>query len=289
MSDNFSAANSGAPVTFSTKEVGGIHTPRNLIEADGQDVGTAHPLPVSGPLTDTQLRASPLSVDLTALLGALAGTLSVEVTNPTNLSALLSALAGTLQVHVDNPPDASALLTSTQYASGVTALLQVLAGALTVHVDNQPTQPLTDTQLRAGAVTVHVDNQPTQPLTDTQLRAGAVTVHVDNQPTQIQVSNFPATAGAETNRSGNVATANQALTIMAANAGRKYFELQNLSLTDFLWFRKDGQPAAVNSPGSFALGPASSTSVGGFYSGSSTSAVSVVSVTAGHPFSAVEV
>ena len=267
MSDNFSAANSGAPVTFSTKEVGGIHTPRNLIEADGQDVGTAHPLPVSGPLTDTQLRASPLSVDLTALLGALAGTLSVEVTNPTNLSALLSALAGTLQVHVDNPPDASALLTSTQYASGVTALLQVLAGALTVHVDNQPTQPLTDTQLRAGAVTVHVDNQPTQ----------------------IQVSNFPATAGAETNRSGNVATANQALTIMAANAGRKYFELQNLSLTDFLWFRKDGQPAAVNSPGSFALGPASSTSVGGFYSGSSTSAVSVVSVTAGHPFSAVEV
>lgn len=284
MSDNFSAANGGTPITIATKEAGGVHTPRNLLVVDGQDVGPGNPLPVTTQFPSTQeVSSQQLLTALSALYTALTATL--QVSGPLTNTELRAA---PIDVALDFP--------AVQPVSGPLTNTELRAAAVPVHVDNQPTQPLTDTQLRAAAVTVHVDNQPTQPLTNAELRATAVPVSGPLTDTQLRAAAVPVSAAAmplptgsgETNRSGNVTTANQAQTIMAANAGRKYFELQNLSSTDFLWFRKDGQPAGVAATGSFALAPASSTSVGGFYSGQSTGAVSVVSVTAGHPFSAVE-
>jgi len=90
------------------------------------------------------------------------------------------------------------------------------------------------------------------------------------------------TGAAETNRSGTVAAANTAQTIMAANPARKYFELQNLDASVTLWFRKDGGAAVAGAPGTLSLAP------GAFYSGQAVGAVSIISSLVNHPFTAVE-
>ena len=208
-----------------------------------------------------------MSDNFSASNGGTAVTIATKEAGGIHTPRNLIVVAGA-DVSSSNPLPVTVQFPSSQAVSGPLTDTQLRATALPV------SGPLTDAQLRATALPV------SGPLTDTQLRAATVRVSLANVP-------LP-TGGDETNRSGTATTANQAQTIMVANAGRKYFELQNLSATDFLWFRKDGSPAGVAAIGSVALAPASATSVGGFYSGQATGAVSVASVTAGHPFSAVE-
>lgn len=96
------------------------------------------PLPVTGPLTDAQLRASPVDIN---------GTFTPSGTQDVNI-------VGT---------------TVTQPVSGTVAVSSV-GGSVAV------TGPLTDTQLRATAVPISGTVTATGPLTDTQLRASPVPV-----------------------------------------------------------------------------------------------------------------
>lgn len=119
----------------------------------------------TGPLTDTQLRATPVPVSgtVTATTGGLTDTqlraTAVSVTD-TRLPAALDADGG-VKVHVQSAvPVTGTFFQATQPVSGtVTA-----------------TGPLTDTQLRATAVPVSGTVTATGPLTDTQLRATPVPI-----------------------------------------------------------------------------------------------------------------
>jgi glutamate/tyrosine decarboxylase-like PLP-dependent enzyme len=135
---------------------------------------------------------------------------------------------------------------------------------------SQPTLTVKDASGTTQTVFTHNPNGP----------AAAV----NSQPVVLATdATLPLPTGAgETDRSGSITAGGTAQTIMAANAARKYFELQNLDASNALYFRKDGSPAVVGASGSFAL------TAGGFYSGQSTGAVSVIGATTGQKFSAVE-
>lgn len=89
MADNVQVT-AGSGTTVATDEIGGVHYPRGKVGwgADGAyvDVSAAAPLPVSigtavavtGPLTDTQLRATPVPVSGTVAVSALGGTVTVS-------------------------------------------------------------------------------------------------------------------------------------------------------------------------------------------------------------------
>ena len=108
--------------------------------------------PVSGPVTDTQLRAADVKITLDGEQVAIS---NFPVTQP---------ISGAVSV-------------SNMVAQGLTDA-ELRATAIPV------SGPLTDTQLRATALpvsgTVSVSNQLNQPLTDTQLRATALPVIVNN-------------------------------------------------------------------------------------------------------------
>jgi len=98
---------------------------------------------VTGPLTDTQLRATAVPISAAAL------PLPAGAASETTLDAILDRQTdGSQHTVVDNFP-------ATQTVAG------------TVAVSNQPSQPLTDTQLRASAVPVSATSLP--------LPAGAAT------------------------------------------------------------------------------------------------------------------
>lgn len=66
MSDNFIANPGSGGDTFAADDIGGVKYPRSKLGfgSDGAyvDVDAANPLPVNGPLTDSQLRSSPVQV-----------------------------------------------------------------------------------------------------------------------------------------------------------------------------------------------------------------------------------
>ena len=134
------------------------------------DTKLTSPLAVTGPLTDTQLRATPVPISgsITATNPSVSATGSavpasatmIGGSDGTNLKAVKVSATGVVSV------DGSAV---TQPVS--------IAGSVAV------TGPLTDTQLRASAVPVSMASTTitgsvavTGPLTDTQLRASAVPV-----------------------------------------------------------------------------------------------------------------
>lgn len=107
MADNVTAPATGE--VFSTDDIGGIQFPRSKITlgADGVDDGTvssANPMPVTGPLTNTQLRASAIPVLETATVidGAAAQTAVVNNILPAASGADATACenfrAGSVQV-----------------------------------------------------------------------------------------------------------------------------------------------------------------------------------------------
>lgn len=155
-------------------------------------VGNAS-LAVTGPLTNTELRATPLPVDtdldqpLTdAQLRASRVPVDVELDQPlTDVQLRAAAVAvadGGASLTVDGP------LTNVELRAGPVDVNTGLAQALTdAQLRSQPVEvdagldPLTDAQLRATPLVV--DTALDQPLTDTQLRATRVPVDVElDQP-----------------------------------------------------------------------------------------------------------
>lgn len=141
-------------------------------------------VPVSGPLTDSQLRASavPVSGPLTdAQLRATAVPVSGTVA-ATQSGTWTTARSWDLNFSTDQVDASGSSVSVSNFPSTVDVSDRVgrLLGHVTV--DNASiavTGPLTDTQLRAATVHVTVDNSSvavTGPLTDTQLRATPVPV-----------------------------------------------------------------------------------------------------------------
>ncbi len=196
-----------APGTISSKLRGLVSLLRSLLTLlssvwDGgthlRVDGSSVTQPVSGPLTDTQLRATAVSVDGSAVVQPISATnldvaLSTRlapgdtltkvstidtVTNPvavtnTNLDAALSSLlkpadtltkVGTLDTITNPVAVTGSFYQATQPVSGPLTDTELRAAAVPV------SGPLTDTELRAASVPV------SGPLTDTELRASAVPV-----------------------------------------------------------------------------------------------------------------
>jgi hypothetical protein len=168
----------------------------------------ASPVPVSGPLTDTQLRASAVAVDASGstvpVSGPLTDTQLRAAAVPVSASALpLPAGASTeatlalIKAKTDNIDVALSTRTKpadTQTVGGTVAVSSV-AGSVAV------TGPLTDTQLRASAVAVDASGSTVPvsgPLTNTQLRASAVPVDASGSTVPISATALPLPAGAAT-------------------------------------------------------------------------------------------
>ncbi len=131
--------------------------------------------PVTGPLTDTQLRANPLPV-----------TVTFPGTQQVSGSIAINNYPTTQHVTVDNPVTTVAIsnLPTTQVVSGTVAISNLSSGGLT------------DTQLRATALPVAVNFPTTQAVSGT-INIGnyplSQHVTVDNPTTSTTVTNFPTT------------------------------------------------------------------------------------------------
>lgn len=93
-----------------------------------------------------------------------------------------------------------------------------------------------------------------------------------------------------TDRSGTIAAANTAQVLMAANAARQGWSLQNIDEVNLeeLRYCQTGN-ATTNAPGSFVVAAAGGLNYpGGFVQGSGTNAISIIGATAGHKFTATE-
>lgn len=162
---------------------------------------------------------------------------------------------------------ASAVPVSLATTPGLTDT-QLRASAVPVSLATTP--GLTDTQLRASAVPVSLATTPG--LTDTQLRASAVPVSMASTPaltdTQLRASAVPVSAAAlplpsgaateatlaavlakyapsaVTDRSGTITTGGTAQQLMAANATRRGWYIQNNSDT-VMWVSDVGTAAAT--------------------------------------------
>jgi hypothetical protein len=162
------------------------------------DSKLASPMPVSGPLTDTQLRATavPVSGSFYQATQPVSIASSVPVTGPlTDIELRATAVPVSL---ASNPLPTGASTSALQTAGNASLasidskLTNPLPVSGTFYQATQPvsiassvavTGPLTDTQLRATAVPVSLASTTvtgsvavTGPLTDTQLRASAVPV-----------------------------------------------------------------------------------------------------------------
>ncbi|MBD1871969.1 hypothetical protein H6F75_00595 [Nodosilinea sp. FACHB-131] len=158
----------------------------------------ATPVPVSGnvtantglaqPLTDTQIRATPLPISGTVSTG-----LSQPLTDaqaratPLPVSGTVTANTGLSQPLTDTQLRATPLPVSGTVSTGLTQPLtdaQLRATPIPVSgtVSTGLNQPLTDAQLRATPLPVSgtVSTGLAQPLTDAQLRAAALTVLVSS-------------------------------------------------------------------------------------------------------------
>lgn len=127
-----------------------------VVPVDGSSVTQ----PVSGPLTDTQLRATPVPVDGSGSTQPISGTVSVSnfpATQPIS-GTVAATQSGTWTVQPGNTAN------TTAWKVDGSAVVQPVSGTVVA------TGPLTDTQLRASPVPV------SGPLTDTQLRATPVPV-----------------------------------------------------------------------------------------------------------------
>ena len=81
MADNVEANSGSGGAIFAADDIGGVHFPRTklVIGADGSndgDVSGANPLPVEGPLTDTELRAAAVDVDGSGVTQPVSGPLT---------------------------------------------------------------------------------------------------------------------------------------------------------------------------------------------------------------------
>jgi hypothetical protein len=184
MADNITAPATGT--VFATDEIGGVHIPlTKIVLGDGGEddgpVSAGNPLPVAGPLTDTQLRAAAVPVSGPLTDGQLRAA-AIPVSGP-----LTDAQIRAAALPVSGP------LTDAQLRAAAIPVSGVVTGPLTdaqlrataVPISGTVTGPLTDTQLRAAAVPV------SGPLTDGQLRATAVPVSGPLTDAQIRAAALP--------------------------------------------------------------------------------------------------
>jgi hypothetical protein len=173
MADNIQVSQ-GSGTTMATDDVAGVQYPRvklsHGVDGSAVDASSSNPLPVTGPLTDGQLRATavPVSGPLTDVqLRATAVPVSGTVTANTGLTQPLTDA----QLRANSVPVSGPLTDAQLRATAVP-----VSGTVTANTGL--TQPLTDVQLRATAVPV------SGPLTDAQLRATAVPVSVSGIATE---------------------------------------------------------------------------------------------------------
>lgn len=187
------------------------------------------------PLTDVQLRASPVPVSGTFWQATqpVSGSVSVSnfpATQPVSIATMPSTpVTGTFwqaTQPVSGPLTDTQLRATPVPVSGTLTVntgltdTQLRATAVpisgTVTANTGLTQPITDTQIRATPLpvsgTVTANTGLTQPLTDTQLRASAVpvsgTFFQATQPVSgsVSVSNFPASQAVVGNKTQNSST-----------------------------------------------------------------------------------
>lgn len=128
------------------------------------------------------------------------------------------------------------------------------------------------------------------PVSDAILDATVSTDAAAPTATQINVRTRAGKLTA-TDRSGTIAVANTAQVLAAANTSRQGLELQNMDTgtLEGLWYNPSGAAAVVGGVGSFELAQASAIGYpGGFVKIITSNAVSIISTTAGHKFSAIE-
>lgn len=174
-----------------------------------QGVANGTAVPVSGPLTDTQLRATPVTVALNT--GSTLSVSNFPATQP-----------------VSGPLTDAQLRASSIAVNDGSSTLSVDDGGGSITVDG----PLTDTQLRANAVPITGGF-----LTNTELRATAVPVSGPLTDTQLRATAVPVTAvitstvspAAVTPTTTQVSSSTGSQTILALNANRKGFMVCNVS------------------------------------------------------------
>jgi hypothetical protein len=150
------------------------------------------PITVTGPLTDTQLRASAVPVSVSSL--------------PLPSGAATEATLSAINTKFTNPLPVSGPLTDTQLRASA---VPVSLASTTITGSVAVTGPLTDTQLRASAVPVSLTSTTVTntvavsgPLTDTQLRASSVPVSLTSTTitgtVAVSAASLPLPAGAAT-------------------------------------------------------------------------------------------
>ena len=175
--------------TLKTTEVAGLHTPHHHVDSlpalppgsavigrvglqvAGVDLAPANPLPVTGGLTDTQLRAAPVSVSgNVGISGPVSVSGTVTATGPVT-DAQLRASPVPVSISGGTGLTNSELRATPVPVSGTLAVTGALTDAQLRAAPLQVTGPATDAQLRASPLPVSGTVAATGPLTDAQLRA----------------------------------------------------------------------------------------------------------------------
>lgn len=180
----------------------------------------ATPLPVSGPLTDTQLRASAVPVS-----GPLTDTQLRA--NPVPISGTVSANTGLSQPLTDTQLRATPVPVSGN-----------------VNANTGLAQPLTNTELRASAVPV------SGPLTDAQIRASALPVSGPLTNAELRASAVPVSAAALPLPSG----ASTETTLAALNTKTPAVGQSNMAGSRPVVIASDQSTVPVNNAGVSATG-----------------------------------
>jgi hypothetical protein len=196
--------------TVRTDEIGGaqyelVKLTLGVLGVDDGPVSATNPLPVLGPLTDAELRATPVPVSGTVATGGLTDAqlrasavpvsaaalpLPAGAATDAGLSAIYTRQAdGSQHAIVDNFPATQPIsAVSLPLPTGAsTSALQTTGNTSLASIDSKLTAPitvtgpLTDTQLRATPVPVS-GTVTTGGLTDAQLRATAVPVSAASLP-----------------------------------------------------------------------------------------------------------
>lgn len=157
-------------------------------------------VPVTGGLTDTQLRASAVSVSASTLPlptgAATESTLSaLNAKIPASPATDRTTAAAPFAVRVSDGSAFVAVATSTAQATGNASLSSIDSKTPALSGGSVPVVgPVTDAQLRATAIAVSGTVTATGPLTDAQLRATAVPVNGPLTDAQLRATAVPISA-----------------------------------------------------------------------------------------------
>ena len=285
------------PANFTTASAIAYTNPDGTVQLVSAD----NPLPIaggtggggtSGGLTDTQLRASPVSVSLSGFGGLTDGQLRA---NPLNVS--LTSFAGLTDTQLRAAPVSVSVtgyagLTDTQLRAApvsvslasYTGLTDTQLRAAPVAVTLPASDWLTDAQLRANPVSVNLASF--SGLTDTQLRASPVNVSIasfggltDTQLRASAVSVSPDAVADALVTSGSVTSATTIVSVATKGFGGGSFHVTNAGTTCTITYEQSNDNTnwvalPVISLAAATASPVLTTTVAGIY-GFATSAAFV--------------